>query len=255
MQFLTQFLTNYSLTVSGFFIAFIATILLGMGKAGIKGIGVVIVLLMAFVFGGKQSTGVLLPLMIIADIFAVIYYHRHTQWFYLKKLLPSMFTGVLIGVWIGNFISETLFKQIMAIFILITVIAMIYMEKKKANDIPSHWTFSSGMGLVSGFTSMVGNLAGSFTNIYFLAMRLPKNEFIGTAAWMFFIINMFKLPFHIFYWKTVNLHSIKTDLVLIPAIIIGFVLGIIVLKHVNNNLYRKFIFGVTIIGAILILIE
>lgn len=255
MQLLTQFFANYNLTISGFSIAFAATLLLGMGKAGIKGLGVVIVLLMAIVFGGKQSTGVLLPLMILADVFAVIYYHRHTQWFYLKKLLPSMFIGVLIGVWIGNFISEELFKQIMAIFILITVVSMFYMEKKKSSDVPTHWMFSSGMGLISGFTSMVGNLAGSFTNIYFLAMRLPKNEFIGTAAWMFFIINVFKLPFHIIYWKTVNLESLKTDLVLIPASIIGFILGILVLKKVNNTLYRKFIFVVTAIGAVLILIK
>ena len=64
------------------------------------------------------------------------------------------------------------------------------------------------MGLLSGFTSMIGNLAGSFADIYFLAMRLPKNEFIGTAAWLFFIINVFKLPFHIFIWKIVTFETL-----------------------------------------------
>ena len=173
-----------------------------MGKAGFKGLGVLIVLLMALVFGGKSSTGVLITMMVFADILAVIHYNRHTQWSYLKKLLPTMFLGVLIGVWIGKDISEVLFKQIMAAFILITVAIMVYMEKKKSEDIPTHWAFSSGTGLLAGITSMIGNLAGSFADIYFLAMRLPKNEFIGTAAWLFFIINVFKLPFHIFIWKT-----------------------------------------------------
>lgn len=255
MQLISSFLTTYNLTITGFSIAFFATVLLGMGKSGIKGIGVVIVLLMAFVFGSKQSTGVLLPLMIIADIVAVIYYHRHTQWMYLKKLLPSMFIGVLIGVWVGNFISEVLFKQIMAVFILITVVFMFVMEKKKMSEIPSNRLFSNGIGLISGLTSMIGNLAGSFTNIYFLAMRLPKNQFIGTAAWMFFIINVFKLPFHIFVWKTVTINSFKTDVLLIPGIAIGFLLGITILKRVNNTLYRKFIFIVTAVGAILILVR
>jgi uncharacterized membrane protein YfcA len=255
MHFSIDFLANYNLTLYGFLVAFIATILLGIGKSGVKGIGVIIVLLMAFVFGGKQSTGVLLPLMVFADIFAVIYYHRHTQWHYLRKLLPSMVIGILVGVWFGNNISEVLFKQVMAIFILATVTIMVYFEKKKSTSIPSHWLFSGGMGLLSGFTSMIGNLAGSFTNIYFLAMRLPKNEFIGTAAWLFFIVNVFKLPFHIIFWKTITVDSVKTDLMLAPGVIIGFILGVSILKRVNNSLYRKFIFAVTIIGAILILIR
>ncbi|SFS33924.1 sulfite exporter TauE/SafE family protein [Lutibacter maritimus] len=255
MQYFTEILAPYHLSVLSFIVAFLAAILLGIGKAGVKGLGVLIVLLMAFVFGGKSSTGVLIPLMVIADIFAVIYYHRHTQWHYLKKLLPTMFLGVLIGVWVGNDISEVLFKQIMAVFILITVAIMIWMEKKKVTDIPKHWTFASGMGLLSGITSMIGNLAGSFADIYFLAMRLPKNEFIGTAAWLFFIINVFKLPFHIFVWKTLNLETFNLNLLMIPGIIAGFYIGVTVLKKINNQLYRKLIFIATVIGALLILIK
>src|SRR5690606_41458311 len=42
---------------------------------------------------------------------------------------------------------------------------------------------------LAGLCTMIGNLAGSLTNIFFLAMRLPKNEFVGTAAWLYFITN------------------------------------------------------------------
>ncbi len=255
MNYFLYLIEPYHLTLFSFTIAFLAAFLLGVGKAGVKGLGVLIVLLMAFVFGGKPSTGVLIPLMVVADIFAVIYYHRHTQWQYLKKLLPTMFIGVLIGVWIGNDISEVVFKQVMAVFILVTVAVMIWTENKKKKDIPNHWTFSSGMGLLSGITSMIGNLAGSFADIYFLAMRLPKNEFIGTAAWLFFIINVYKLPFHIFVWKTVNLETLGLNLLMIPGIIVGFYAGVTVLKRINNQLYRKLIFVATAIGAILILIK
>jgi hypothetical protein len=255
LQLLAHFLADYNLVFSNFLVAFLAAILLGMGKAGIKGLGVLIVLLMAIVFGGKPSTGILLPLMIVADIFAVIYYHRHTQWKYLVKLLPTMFLGVLIGVWVGKDISEIIFKQIMAVLILITLAIMVIMERKKSKDIPSHWAFSSGTGLLSGITSMIGNLAGSFADIYFLAMRLPKNEFIGTAAWLFFIINVFKLPFHIFVWKTITLDTVGLNLILIPGIILGFFIGVKIVKRINNNAYRKFIFLATAIGALLILIK
>ena len=255
MHYFVDLLGHYHLTSINFSLAFLAAIILGLGKAGVKGLGGVIVTIMALVFGGKSSTGVLIPLMIVADILAVIYYHRHTQWKLLLKLLPSMVLGVLIGVVIGKGISEVLFKQIMAFLILFTVAIMIWMDRKKSKDIPQHWFFSSSMGLISGITSMIGNLAGSFANIYFLAMRLPKNEFIGTAAWLFFIINVFKLPFHIFVWKTVTTETLFLNLFLIPAIAIGFTLGISIVKRINNDTYRKFILIATAVGAFLILIK
>lgn len=246
-------ISNLQLTNFEWFFAFLGAFLLGTSKAGLKGIGVVIVTIMAIVFGGKQSTGILIPMMIAADIFAVIYYHRHTQWKYLVKLLPSMVIGVLLGVWFGNDISDALFKQLMAILILGIVVFMIYMERKKSNEIPKSRVFSNGMGLLAGFTSMIGNLAGSFSNIYFLAMRLPKNEFIGTAAWLFFVINVFKLPFHIFVWKTVSVESLKLNLILVPGVILGFFIGVKIVKLINNQVYRKFILIVTAIGAVIIL--
>lgn len=246
---------NFQLSTADIIMAFFATLLLGMGKSGLKGMGVIIVTLMALVFGAKASTGILMPMMITADIFAVIYYHRHTQWKFLKKLLPMMIVGVLLGVYWGNDISEVLFKQIMAFFILATVLVMIWMDRTKTFGIPKHWAFSGSMGLLSGVTSMIGNLAGSFTSIYLLAIRLPKNEFIGTAAWLFFIINVFKLPFHIFVWKTVSKETLTLNLLLSPAILIGFYLGIRLVKIINNDLYRKLVLIVTALGALIILLK
>ena len=253
IESISSTINSIHLTNFDWFLAFLGAILLGIGKAGLKGIGIVIVTIMAIVFGGKQSTGVLIPMMVVADVFAVIYYHRHTQWKFLIKLLPSMVIGVLSGVWLGNDISDILFKQLMAVLILGIVVVMIYMDRKKTNEIPSSKIFSNSIGLLSGFTSMIGNLAGSFSTIYFLAMRLPKNEFIGTAAWLFFIINVFKLPFHIFVWKTVSSESLIINLILVPGIILGFYVGIKLVKLINNEIYRKFILLVTGIGAIVIL--
>lgn len=244
-----------SMDVHDWILSLLATFLLGMGKSGLKGLGTVIVTLMAIVFGGKASTGILIPMMITADVFAVIYYHRHTQWFFLKKLLPMMIVGVLIGVWWGNSISELLFKRIMAIFILISVMVMIWMDRTKTFRIPRHWAFSSSMGLLSGVTSMIGNLAGAFTSVYLLAIRLPKNEFIGTAAWLFFIINVFKLPFHVYSWETVTADTLRINLLLSPAIVLGFLTGVKVVRRINNDWYRRFILIVTGAGAVFILLN
>jgi len=230
-----------------------AIFLLGMAKSGIKGIGIIIVMILAFVFGEKASTGVLLPLLISADIFAVIYYHRHAQWSFIKKLIPWMILGVLVGVLTGNYITEELFKKIMAIIIIGSVGIMFYFENKKLLNIPNNFLFSSSSGFLAGFTTMIGNLAGPISNIYFLAMRLPKNEFIGTAAWLFFIINIFKFPFHVFVWKTINKETLVLNSIMIPIMIIGFFIGVRIVKLISNVNYRRFILFVTALGGFILL--
>jgi len=248
-----EILQSYHLTALQWIAIGFAVFLLGLSKSGIKGIGIIIVVILAFVFGEKASTGILLPMLICADIFAVIYYNRHAQWDIIKKLIPWMIVGVLVGVWVGNDVSEVIFKRLMAIIIIASVIIMFYTENKKSTKVPTNKLFSTGTGFLAGFTTMIGNLAGPISNIYFLAMRFPKNEFIGTAAWLFFIINVFKLPFHIFVWETVTIDTMVLNSVLIPTVIIGFFVGARIVKLISNVNYRRFILIVTAIGGVIML--
>lgn len=101
---------------------------------------------------------------------------------------------------------------------------------------------------------MVGNLAGTVMAVYFLSMRLPKNSFIGTTAWFFMVMNCFKLPFHFFVWRTINMNTFLVDLITLPAIIIGAWLGIIIVKNIGEKTYRWFIIGMTIVAATYMLI-
>lgn len=231
----------------------LAVFLLGLAKSGIKGIGIIIVVILAFVFGEKESTGILLPMLICADILAVIYYNRHAQWKYIFKLLPMMIVGVLVGVWLGHDISEIIFRRLMAIIIVGSVILMFFSERRKSVAVPQSKLFSWITGFLAGFTTMIGNLAGPVSNIYFLAMRFPKNEFIGTAAWLFFIINVFKLPFHIFVWKTVTVNTLVLNSVMLPLVLLGFFAGISIVKLISNLNYRRFILIATAIGGVILL--
>ncbi len=249
----TQILDSYNLSLVQWLAVLLAVFILGIAKAGIKGLGILIVVILAFVFGEKASTGILLPLLLAADIMAVIYYNRHTKWIYIRKLMPLMVIGVLVGTWIGHDVSELLFKRIMAIIIILSVLIMFYTENRKLTVLPTNTLFSGTAGFLSGFTTMIGNLAGPISNIYFLATRLPKNEFIGTAAWLFFIINIFKLPFHFFVWKTITVKTLVLNSVLIPAIVISFFIGVSIVKLISNLNYRRFILAVTALGGLILL--
>ena len=242
----------FELTDLELILAFLASFILGIHKAGIKGIAIIVVALMALVFGGKPSTGILLPLLIAGDIFAVFYYHSHAEWKYLFRLMPWMVIGVVVGVWFGEGLSEEVFKKSMAIIILASVAVMFWWDQRNSDWMPHHWSFSSGMGLAAGFTTMVGNLDGSIANLYFLAMRSPKNNFIGTSAWLFLMINLFKIPFHVYSWDTITVDTLKINLVLLPAVVVGLWVGLKFVKVFQEAQFRRFILIMTALGAILI---
>ena len=242
------------ISLTSWILATLAAFVIGMSKAGIKGIAVINVTFMALAFGAKESTGMVVPLLILADIFAVIYYNRHTQWSYVFKVLPWMVFGLIIGVFIGKDLPESLFRIGMAVIIIITVFMMYWWDRKKVKTVPTHWTFSGAIGTLAGITTMVGNLAGAFSNIYFLAMRLPKNHFIGTAAWLFLIVNVLKLPFHFFVWKTITWESLLLNVKLLPGIFLGFFVGIRIIKLINEEFFRKMILVLTALGALLVMV-
>lgn len=236
-------------------LAFTAAFVVGISKAGIKGVAIINVTLMALAFGAKESTGLVVPLLILADIFAVVYYNRHTQWKYIIRFLPWIIVGILIGVFIGIDLDENTFKICMAVIILGSVVMMYWWDRKDSKTVPSHWGFAGFIGILAGITTMIGNLAGAFSNIFFLAMRLPKNEFIGTAAWLFLIINVIKLPFHIWSWGTITPETLVINLKLVPGILIGLFVGVRLVKIIKEGFYRKMILILTALGAILILFK
>ncbi|MCC6289788.1 MAG: sulfite exporter TauE/SafE family protein [Chitinophagaceae bacterium] len=242
-------------SLSAWILISLAAFFIGLSKAGLKGVDMLNITLMAVVLGSKASTGIVLPLLCFADLMAVKYYHRHVQWNHFWKLIPWMAIGVLIGVFIGQDMNEAVFRKVMAVFIILTVMIMLFLEVRKSVVIPSNKLFVSSMGLVSGLTTMLGNLAGAFSNIYFLAMRLPKNDFIGTAAWVFLAVNYFKLPFQVFFWKNITAATLKTDILLLPSLLVGFLLGIKIVAVIKDDNYRKVIIVLTFIGALFIFLK
>jgi hypothetical protein len=244
-------LQTFELNNEQWFWVILCALFVGMAKTGIAGVGMLIVPILASIFGGKSSAGILLPMLSMADVFAVSYYHRHAEWKYVLRLMPSTVVGVLIGLFVGNIVNDQQFKHIMAVIILAGLVIMIWRERKaNAQAIPHNWLFSSIAGLLGGFSTMIGNAAGPVMSIYFLSMMLPKNSFIGTGAWFFLIINLFKIPFHITVWKTIDIHTFTLDLAMFPAIMLGAFLGFKLVKYIPEKPYRIFIIVTTALAAI-----
>lgn len=229
--------------------------LVGMSKVGVPGVSMLVVPTLALIFGGKASTGILLPMLMMADLFGVGYYHRHAEWKYLWKLLPWAFVGIGIALWVGEVVNDNWFKNIIAILVFLCIGLMLWRDRKKGQNLfPDTWWFSALMGVLGGFATMIGNVAGPIFAIYMLAMHLPKNSFIGTGAWFFLIVNLSKFPLHIFVWKTISWNTLALDLMLLPAIAIGAFTGIKLVQKISDKLYRTAVIIVTALSAFLLLI-
>lgn len=244
---------GHSLSVGDLIIFYVVAMLVGMAKTGVQGAGLLSVPLLAIVFGGQSSTGILLPVLCVADMLGVAYYHRHADWAYLRRLFPWAAFGTLIGTVVGGVINDVAFKMFMAVAILASVAMMVFMHRNEKMKIPDP-AVGRFVGVLWGFTSMVGNLAGPMMAVFFLFMQLPKLVFIGTSAWFFLALNFFKIPFHVFHWKTIGLNTLYMTLTAVPAIIAGAGLGVLIVRNLSERFYRQFIIVMTVCAAILMLV-
>lgn len=241
----------------GFFALFLLlALLLGMAKAGLSGFGLAVVPVMALIFGAKESTGVILPMLITADIMAVIYYRQHAVWKYILRILPWVAVGIIIALIIGNMINNKQFRIVMLSVVWIMLILMIVNDiwKKESDEIPHNMLFGSLMGLAGGFATMIGNAAGPVFTLYFLSMRLIKKEFIGTGAWLYLIMNTGKLPLQIVVWKNITVTTLIPGLISIPFIALGIFLGIRIVNLFSEKVYRYFVIITTIAASLLLLL-
>lgn len=249
---MVDFLQSFGLAPYEWVIAVICGMLIGMAKTGLSGVSMAVVPLFAMIFGARPSTGMLLPILIMADVYAVSYYTKHTSWYHVLRLMPWALGGVGIAAVVGRLISDEVFTLLLAAIIILGTILLIANDLRKSKTVPNHWWFSGIMGTAGGFTTMIGNAAGPIMSLYMLSMRLPKNVFIGTGAWYFFIVNVLKMPLHIFLWKTITLRTFLFDLLLLPAIALGAFAGVKIVKLIPERLYRLLIIATTLAAAVLL---
>lgn len=215
--------------------------LVGIAKTGIPGFGILVVPLAALVLPTKASVGVVLPMLIFADLFSAGYYHRKAQWRHVGLLMPSSLLGIVVGAQFMERIHSDQLGPIIGIIVLVMIGLQAWNNTRKKPYVLktawSRWLFVALMGFCAGVTTMMANAAGPVMIIYLLAAGLPKIEFVGTAAWYFFIVNWLKVPFHS-KLDLINAESLKLDLSLFPFIVVGAVTGIIVLKYIPQKAFR-----------------
>ena len=245
-----------ALSLGGTIIIIISILFVGMAKAGIAGAGTVVIPVLAAVLGSKPSVGFLLPILLFADIIAVIYYKRTAHWRILFSILPWALVGIGTATLIGTHLSNSQFNIVLSIIIIVGVILTIVRDRYNiGKNAPNHLAFAVIMGFLAGFTSMLGNAAGPIITLFLLSLYLKKEAFAGTRAWYFFIMNIIKIPLHIFVWHTITYKSFMSGLSLFPIVIVGMILGFWLIKILPDKVYRYILLSLTILSAFILIFK
>jgi len=230
-------------------LAGLAAGLVGLAKTGIPGTGVLVVPLMAAIHGdAKASVGVLLPMLIIADIFAVVFYRHHAQWDRIRKLFPWVAVGMVGGYLALRSIPDNVFAPFLGALVCGLVVLEFCRQRCDWHHMPHHPVFVGFIGFLTGFSTMTGNVAGPVINIYLLCHGLDKKQFLGSTSWFFLVINCIKIPF--FMEQGMITHqSLMFDVWAMPAIIAGAFFGRWIVPFIPQRTFNIAVLLLALVAA------
>ena len=145
-------------------------------------------------------------------------------------------------------------KRAIGVIVLVVLGLSEVMRRVKSGDDEVHvvrW-LAPVLGLLGGVMTMLANAAGPIFACYMLALSLPKRTFMGTAAWLFFILNMIKVPFHAALGN-ITVSTLIFDLKMIPAIGVGAGLGILLFRVIPEKGFRVLVYALTVIACVKLL--
>jgi len=224
----------------------LGAVIAGFSKTGIPGTSILFVAIFANVLPAKAATGVVLPLLIFADLFSAFVYRKHLAWRRVGVLLPWALGGIVLGWLALGLIDDATAARVIGVIIFAMLALHVWRQRRGTDEelakVP-RW-LGPVAGVLAGFTTTVANAAGPVMVLYLLAMRLPKLEFLGTSAAFFLTINWLKVPF-VVQLGLINAESLVLNLWLLPAVTVGALFGRWVVTRVNQRVFEMFALTLT----------
>lgn len=230
---------------------FVAALLSGLSKTALNGIGPFVAAIAASVMPTGESTAMVLILLIGGDLIAIRAYRAHADWAVIRRLLPAVVVGILVGVVFMSRVDATLFRRTLGVVLFVLAMLQLLQGRKPAlvedQRLP-HW-ITNLAGTTAGFTSMLANAGGPVMNLYLLSAKSEIKGFLGTTAWLFFVINLTKLPFSIGL-GLLTADAFRIALICIPAMVIGALLGLRLAKRMTFETFKRLVLIFTAIAAV-----
>lgn len=231
----------------------IVGLMIGFAKTAVPGLGILIVPILVTIFPPKEAMGVLVPMLLTGDFFSLVWYSHHANWSRLLGLIPGLIAGITVGSFVLWWLNDATLLPLLGWMIVLLLILHLAGKRNSRHFIPSRKSIILMMGGLAGFATTVGNVAGPIMSIYLLAMGFSKEKFIGTGAWYYLIINGIKIPLYIGLGM-ITWHSFRFNILIVPAIALGALLGKWMLPHIPQKLFDAAVVGLTALGALRMII-
>jgi uncharacterized membrane protein YfcA len=235
----------------------VVALLAGLSKGGVVGLGVLVAALAANVLPAKAATGFVLPLLIVGDLAGLRMFHRHADWSQLWRLVPWTAAGVIVGWLTLGHVDDEQAKLLIGAMLVAMVTGHLEARRRSrertgTNHEPPSW-LAPLAGLLAGFTTLVANAAGPVMVVYLLAMRLPKLQFLGTAAWFFCLLNLLKVPFMV-HLGLIDGTSLATNALLLPVVVLGALAGRWLVQRLNQERFEALALALSLLAGVKMLV-
>ena len=230
-------------------LAAVAALFVGMAKTGMPGFGIAAVPLMELAVGGAgASAGWLLPILCVADLFAIAWYRRQVYARRLFELAPWVVLGGAAG-YFALLAGKAVLRPLMGGIVLVMLALHLLRRRHPERPVPTDWRHAATYGVAAGFATMVANAAGPVMALYLLSKRLPKEELMAAGAWFFFLVNLAKIPFFA-RLSMITGQSLLFDACLLPAVAVGAVLGRLILRRMAQGVFEKVVLALALLSTL-----
>jgi uncharacterized protein len=226
----------------GIFSAF----MIGVAKTGAPGVGTMIAPLMVLTVGDARFAAAwTLPVLSTADVFAVAYWRRQAEARQLFSLIPWVLVGIA-GAAAALSLDEAVIRKIIGGIIVAMLAIYLWRRFSPTPQVAGNPAF---YGICTGFASTLANAAGPAMNIYLLSRKLPKEKFVATGAWFFFVVNLLKVP--VYAWHGLySRESLTFDVLMVPAVLAGALAGRWLIRNINQSMFEVLVIALTAVSSL-----
>lgn len=237
-------------------LAAVGAFCLGISKTGFPGLAIVNVLIIAELFGAKNSVGIVLPLLIVCDILVYPIFRKYASWKQVWPLLPPTMLAITAAWFLLDVIDDVTAKHTIGVIVLVMLALQLLREYRKSflEHLRDSKFFFFGSTILIGVSTMLANAAGPVYSIYALVHKMKKEDFLGIGARFFLLLNLFKVPF-LGAISLINPESLKLDLLLIPGMFAGILLGRKLIHLVPQRLFEWLLYGFSLLAGLRLLFK
>ena len=222
--------------------AIVSVIITGISKGGFGGLALLAVPLMALTISPVQAAGIMLPILIVMDWVSVWSYRKHWDKRLLILMLPGAILGILAAWRFAAYVDDQFVRICVGVIAVVFPIYAILKPKGRKDVVIGNKPLGLISGIAAGFTSFIAHAGGPPFQAYAIPQGLEKRIYAGTAVMFFFVVNFVKLvPYAMLgqFDKT----NLTTSLVLIPLAPIGVIIGVWLIKHIDQDVFYRILYG------------